>query len=59
MPVKSPKEYREQARRVRELAEVSTSIEVRAALLDVAATYDDLSLQAARLARLGYQKISD
>jgi hypothetical protein len=59
MPIKSPKKYREDARRVRELAKASTSVAVQTALLEVAATYDDLALQSERLTRLGYRKDSN
>ena len=55
MAVRSPKEYRELAHRVRELAINATSVDIQTALLEVAATYDDLALQSERLSRMGYQ----
>jgi hypothetical protein len=54
MTIKTAEEYRKDARRVRELAQKATSVSVQTALLEVAATYDDLALQAERLARMGY-----
>ena len=52
MPSKSAGEYREEARRARALAMGTTSQIVQAALLDVAARYDDLAHQADTLAAL-------
>ena len=52
MAGKSPEEYREEARRLRELARGTTSRIVQAALLDVATHYDCLARSAAVLAAL-------
>jgi hypothetical protein len=43
------------AQQAASLAKGSISVAVQTALLEVAATYDDLALQAERLARLGYK----
>jgi len=55
MSIKSAEEYREEARRVRALA-IKAVPTVQAALLDVAATYEDLARQADYLAKLKFAK---
>jgi hypothetical protein len=55
---KSAEEYREEARRVRALAMGTTSPIVQAALLNVAAHYDELAHQAETLAALDSPEFS-
>jgi len=52
MGSRRPEEYREEARRVRALAEEITAPEIQAALLDVATNYEALAHAAETLAAL-------
>jgi hypothetical protein len=56
---RTPEEYREEARRVRRLAEETTSPEIQAALLGVATNYDELAHSAETLAALDFPEFSD
>ena len=52
MPIRPAAEYREEARRLRALAEKASSPTVRRALLDVAADYETIARYADMLATL-------
>jgi hypothetical protein len=56
---RSPAEYREEARRVRELAMSATSPSVQTGLLEVATNYDELAHQAETLAALDSPEFSE
>jgi hypothetical protein len=56
---KSAEEYREEARRLRELAEQISQLDNRKRLLDVATTYDRLARRADGLAKFEKPLASD